>query len=259
MEARGRGLEGARRGDRAASSCRRTTSWRASRGWPTSRGCTYLLGYEPTNAKRDGRYRKLKVEVLRPGLSVRARSGYFAAKGKEKPAPQPSVVERVLRNPFDADGIPLRLAAYVMGEAPAAEPGAEDRASRSWSRARCASTRSQTRVKDGRLVAEPKLDARRRARASGESHESKWTLEIALEPPAGAESAKAVAPVPDPDRDVPRRPPGPAGGGERRACRIGDGDFVVPDFTEERLSTPILSDQLLSPAAPGRAEARRGA
>ena len=49
---------------------------------------TYLLGYEPTNEKRDGRYRKLKVEVRRPGLQVRARTGYFAAKGADKPVPQ---------------------------------------------------------------------------------------------------------------------------------------------------------------------------
>ena len=38
---------------------------------------TYLLGYEPTSPLRDGRYHALKVEVLRPGLRVRARAGYF--------------------------------------------------------------------------------------------------------------------------------------------------------------------------------------
>ena len=50
---------------------------------------TYLLGYEPTNGKRDGRYRKLGVEVRRPGLQVRARTGYFAPKGSVKPGPRP--------------------------------------------------------------------------------------------------------------------------------------------------------------------------
>jgi VWFA-related protein len=81
---------------------------------------TYLLGYEPTNEKRDGRYRKLKVEVRRLGLRVRARAGYFASKGGEQPTPKPRPVERAMSELFDSEAIPLRLAAYVMG--PAAPP-----------------------------------------------------------------------------------------------------------------------------------------
>jgi hypothetical protein len=211
---------------------------------------TYLLGYEPTNAKRDGRYRKLKVEVVRPGLSVRARSGYFAAKGKEKPAPEPSVADRALRNPFDADGIPLRLAAYVMGPAPLQSPvpktGVEVLVA-----GEVRLDGLQTRQKDGRVVAEPKLTLVASSR-SGESHESSWTLEIALEPPApGAESAKAWHPfltrIAMSPGDLRARLVVESGG------RVGSVtvDFDVPGFTEERLSTPILSDQLLSPAALG--------
>ena len=48
----------------------------------------YVLGYYPTNEKLDGRFRNVQVKVLKPGLKVRARSGYVApvpAK-KEKPA-----------------------------------------------------------------------------------------------------------------------------------------------------------------------------
>jgi VWFA-related protein len=37
----------------------------------------YTLGYMSTNTKRDGRYRKIKVEVLRKGLKWRARKGYL--------------------------------------------------------------------------------------------------------------------------------------------------------------------------------------
>ena len=213
---------------------------------------TYLLGYEPANVKRDGRYRKLKVEVLKPGLSVRARSGYFAAKGKEKPAPEPSVAERVLRNPFDADGIPLRLAAYVMGPAPLQSPvpktGVEVLVA-----GEVRLDALQTRLKDGRVVAEPKLTLVASSR-SGESHESSWTLEIALEPPTpGAESAKAWHPfltrIAMSPGDLRARLVVESGG------RVGSVtvDFDVPVFTEERLSTPILSDQLLSPAALGSA------
>lgn len=39
----------------------------------------YVLGYMPTNARRDGRYRRIEVSVRRPGLRVFARQGYFAS------------------------------------------------------------------------------------------------------------------------------------------------------------------------------------
>ena len=43
-------------------------------------GTKYSLGYYSTNEKRDGTYRKIKVEVkgLPPGVSIRAREGYTA-------------------------------------------------------------------------------------------------------------------------------------------------------------------------------------
>jgi VWFA-related protein len=38
----------------------------------------YVLGYYPTNTRRDGTYRKIKVEVNSPGARVLARKGYYA-------------------------------------------------------------------------------------------------------------------------------------------------------------------------------------
>ena len=38
----------------------------------------YLLGYTSSNSKPDGKYRKIKVTVKRPGVRVRAREGYLA-------------------------------------------------------------------------------------------------------------------------------------------------------------------------------------
>jgi VWFA-related protein len=42
----------------------------------------YVLGYYPTNDKRDGRFRTIQVRLNKPGLTVRARKGYVAPKGK---------------------------------------------------------------------------------------------------------------------------------------------------------------------------------
>ena len=41
----------------------------------------YSLGYYPTNAARDGKYRKIQVKVNRKGVVVRARPGYRAPSG----------------------------------------------------------------------------------------------------------------------------------------------------------------------------------
>ena len=45
----------------------------------------YLLGYTSTNGKPDGKYRKIKVTVKRPGVQVRAREGYLARRADEGP------------------------------------------------------------------------------------------------------------------------------------------------------------------------------
>jgi VWFA-related protein len=38
----------------------------------------YVLGYNPSNVKRDGSFRKIRVEISRPGLKILARRGYYA-------------------------------------------------------------------------------------------------------------------------------------------------------------------------------------
>ena len=59
----------------------------------------YLLGYASTNAKLDGRFRTIKVKVLRPGIEVRARHGYRSATAAEvaaakKAADAPGTAEK---------------------------------------------------------------------------------------------------------------------------------------------------------------------
>jgi Ca-activated chloride channel family protein len=42
----------------------------------------YILGFYSTNERRDGSYRKLVVKIGRPGLTPRARAGYYAPKSQ---------------------------------------------------------------------------------------------------------------------------------------------------------------------------------
>lgn len=88
----------------------------------------YVLGYYSTNEKRDGRFRKIEVRMTKPGLSVRARKGYVAPRGK--PAAERKVdptagtsaeLRNALNSPLQADALKLAVfAAPLKGPAPKA-------------------------------------------------------------------------------------------------------------------------------------------
>jgi VWFA-related protein len=80
----------------------------------------YLIGYNPTNNRRDGRFRKIEVKVDRKGMKVRARKGYFAPLegaqlAERKPGVDPEF-QAALDSPYDVDAIPMRMTDYVFDE-----------------------------------------------------------------------------------------------------------------------------------------------
>ncbi len=84
----------------------------------------YVLGYHPTNDKRDGRFRNVQVNVLKPGLSVRARKGYTAAtpgKKAEAPSDRPGTTSPDLRDAIES---PIAVSGLTIAAAPVALRGA---------------------------------------------------------------------------------------------------------------------------------------
>jgi len=76
----------------------------------------YMLGYQSTNDRRDGRFRQLKVTVKRPDLTVRARKGYAApgrAKKIEPPtwagSKTPDQLRELLARPMQQSGMLMSM------------------------------------------------------------------------------------------------------------------------------------------------------
>jgi VWFA-related protein len=84
----------------------------------------YVLGYYAANDRRDGRFRKIEVRVTRPGVTVRARRGYVAPRGRPPAITKPSndletALKAAVESPLPTAGIPMRLfAAPYKGTAP---------------------------------------------------------------------------------------------------------------------------------------------
>ncbi len=91
----------------------------------------YLLGYAPTNAAADGKYRRIAVRLAstsggdRSGFTIRARKGYYAA-GPASASPAAADPERellsALASPVEHRDLPVRLSAYALEDS-AASPG----------------------------------------------------------------------------------------------------------------------------------------
>jgi len=94
----------------------------------------YVLGYFSTNRKEDGKYRRIRVEVNRPGAKITHRPGYFASKAfgqmsqqeRDLQLTQAMSVERpfvdvplILQTDFfrkDADTVYVPLSIEILGD-----------------------------------------------------------------------------------------------------------------------------------------------
>jgi VWFA-related protein len=75
----------------------------------------YLLAFEPVDADRTARDRRIKVEVKRRGVTVRARSTYALADpaaATAAAAPPEQQIKQLLSAPLQAAGLPMRVATY---------------------------------------------------------------------------------------------------------------------------------------------------
>lgn len=76
----------------------------------------YLLSFEPTDADRTSRDRRIKVEVRRRGLTVRSRATYAvsdpAAAAAAAALPPGEQIKQLLMAPLPTAGLPMRVASY---------------------------------------------------------------------------------------------------------------------------------------------------
>ncbi len=83
----------------------------------------YVLGYYSTNPRRDGKFRRVQVQVNEPNMHVAVRSGYAAASdgsSRRAPAPGPAASSQLVRDAlsskFPMSGLPLTMAAAPFRE-----------------------------------------------------------------------------------------------------------------------------------------------
>jgi VWFA-related protein len=209
----------------------------------------YLLGFEPTDQRRDGRFRKLKVKVRRPGVVVRARKGYH-------PGPEPARKEAAvdtapgglsaLPGMLERPDVPLRMTAYVLGDA------ANGRATVLLS-AEADPAALAFEERDGKHLGAVESVASVTSRDTREVASGERLHELALRPEIRQRMATAWVPITHSFELPPGRYQATLAVRDRGSERAGSVryEFDVPDLRALRITTPVLSDALLPPKDAG--------
>jgi VWFA-related protein len=207
----------------------------------------YLIGYNPSDARRDGRFRKIQVKLAaRKGLQVRARKGYYAPlDGNAKTAAKtPAIagdpaVQAALDSPYDEKEIPLRMTSYVFNETLLGK----------------ASTLVATEIdlrpfafeeQDGKFLDTVEFLLVVAHRETGEFFRYDQKVEMKLQPQTRQKMFRSWLPI---VRDFELAPGGYQAKivvRDKNSGRIGTvvHEFGVPDLSAFRVSTPVISDTL---------------
>jgi VWFA-related protein len=204
----------------------------------------YLLGYNSSNASKDGRFRKVSVKVPgRKGLTIRARKGYFAPlEGKtiaKKAATVDPVIQAALDSPYQEQGVPIRTTAYVFDETLLGKASALLAADVDVSK-------FAFQEKDGRFQDTLDFLIVVAHRETGEFFRYDQKIEMNLKPATRERLAASWYPI---VRDFELAPGGYQAKivvRDKNNGRVGTviHEFEVADLSQFRTSTPVISDTL---------------
>lgn len=205
----------------------------------------YLIGYNPTNTARDGKFRKIEVKVIpNKDVRVRARKGYYApldgqiVTKKAEGGPDPQFQE-ALDSPFEVPDIPIRLTSYVfdetlLGKASAILHAEVDLSSFAFAE------------KDGRFSDSLEFLLVVAHRETGEFNRYDQKIDMNLRPETRDRYVKSWFPI---QRDFELMPGAYQAKlviRDKNAGKVGTvmHDFEVPDLAKWRISSPVLTDTL---------------
>jgi VWFA-related protein len=202
----------------------------------------YLIGYNPTNTARDGKFREIKVKLPnRKGIKIRARKGYYAPSDEdvedESPLGTDPAFQVALDSPYDVDDIGLRMTHFVREEAflekarvyVAAEVNVAD---------------LEFEPQEGLDVGALQFLMVTVHRESGEYFRYDQKMDLRLPPEMRAQLSRTWLPIVRDFELVPGHYRAKIVLRDRTTGRLGTviHDFEVPDLKRFRVSTPVLSD-----------------
>jgi VWFA-related protein len=211
----------------------------------------YLLGYNPSDPKRDGKFRKIQVKLAgRKGLQIRARKGYYApldgAKAAKVVKSSDPDIQAALDSPYDERQVPIRMTSFVFDETLLGKANVLVAADVDVSG-------FAFQELEGRFADTMEFLMVVAHRETGEFFRYDQKMEMKLLPATRERVARSWMPI---VRDFELSP-----GGYQAKLVVRDKnngsigtlvhEFEVPDLASLRVSSPILSDTLQPPTEKG--------